>query len=103
MNEVREVTININKAIVEEWGMDVGDPFMPAQSPTVIFLAEDIHDSLREGFVTFPNHGTLVVDRTGIATNTRPDGKRYVYELFPAKFNDKDPYEPLVYVGRWPD
>mgnify|MGYP000322977809 CR=1 FL=1 len=30
-------------------------------------------------------------------------GDTYVWELFPARIDDGRPYEPLLYVGRWPD
>ena len=96
-----EVTIRVRESIIDPWGMPVGNPH--DDPPVVLFMAKDIHLALRQGRVTWPNRCTLAVTRDGFATTTRPDGASRVYELFPARCDDDRPYEPLLYVGRWPD
>jgi hypothetical protein len=98
-----EVTITVDTARVQQWGALIGDPFDRPLPPVLLFIAADIHLALRRGKVTWPNHGTLSVSQAGIARVVTSDGSPFVYELFPARYDDNKPYEPLCYVGRWPD
>lgn len=102
MSGPSEVCVDVESAVVQEWDMVVNDPY-DDPCPVVIFMAEDVHLALRQGLTTWPNRGTLAVTAQGFATSTWPDGRAAVYELFPARFSDERPYEPTIYVGRWPD
>lgn len=103
MTTVTEVTIRTEDATVAEWKTPVGDPFQTPLPPVMLFLAEDIHGALRDGFSAWPGRGFVNVTQAGYAACITRDNGSAVYELFPAKFDDHMPYKPLVYVGRWPD
>lgn len=96
-----EVTIDVEAGTA--WGMPIGDSL--DESPTVaIFLAEDVAVALRDVQVEWPSLDSMTVTPDGFATcYRRRDGRTFVYELFPARFNDNQPYGPVVYIGRWPD
>ncbi|WP_396902476.1 hypothetical protein [Mycolicibacterium sp.] len=101
-----EVNIDITDDFtVREWSRPVNNPddLVPA---VVIFLADGVHAALRNGHDSWTNYRgteTLTVTQSGYATVTLADGRQLVYELFPARINDDEPYNPPVYVGRWPD
>lgn len=97
-----EVTVSCKDATVIEWDMPLGDPFKEPLAPVMLFIARDIHDALRNGRVIWPRGGELQVTPDGYAHCTAYGHGRAVYELFPARFDDL-PYQPAVYVGRWPD
>lgn len=102
-----EVTIDITDDFtVREWSRPVNNPDDPAPA-IVIFLVDSVHAALRNGHDSWTKHcggtETLTVTRSGYATVTQVGGRQLVYELFPARVNDGEPYNPLVYVGRWPD
>lgn len=99
---LQEVNIDCASASVIEWGMSIGSPHDRPLPPVLLFLARDIPEALRDDGLTWPT-GHLSVTRDGFATATYRDGPSYIYELFPARFNDRDPYDPPCYVGRWPD
>lgn len=100
---LREVTIRVDDAFIDPWGLGIGDPHDRPLPPTLIFIAGDVHLALRQGLTVWPSQDTLQVSQDGFATVTTPGYPAAVYELFPAKFDDDKPYEPLVYIGRWPD
>jgi hypothetical protein len=102
---VQEVTIRVEDAFIDPWGLGIGDPPRAggAFPPVLVFIADDVHLALRQGLTTWPNGGTLEVDRAGFAAVTHPGCTPAKYELFPAKFDDDKPYEPLCYIGKWPD
>ena len=101
----REVTFCTQTGVIIEWELLIGnlprhgEPF----PPTLLFMVDDIHLALRQGTITLPRGGTLDVDRAGFATCTAPGAGSAVYELFPTRFDDDEPYRPCGYVGRWPD
>jgi hypothetical protein len=98
-----ELTIDIDTGgTIREWNSEIGSPRDRPVSPVLLFLASDIQLALRQGTTTWPNREALTVTESGYATATQ-DGRAYVYELFPARWSDPLPYEPVVYVGRWPD
>lgn len=98
-----ELTLDVNTATVTEWDMPVFNPFDPAP-PILLFTAADIALALQQHTPTrWPSGDTLEVTPDGYATVTRRGDRPMVYELFPARFNDENPYTPTVYVGRWPD
>ncbi|MDQ2628397.1 MAG: hypothetical protein M3Y90_15565 [Actinomycetota bacterium] len=96
-----EVTIDIDAGTA--WGVPVSDE--RDEHPAVaIFLAEDVAAALRDEQVWWPSLDSMTVTPAGFATvHRRLDNRTLIYELFPARFNNHQPYEPLVYVGRWPD
>lgn len=101
-----EVTIDVTDYFtVREWSRAINNPHDPTPA-VVIFMADSVHAALRNGHDSWIKHGgteTLTVTQSGYATVTLADGRQLVYELFPARINDGEPYNPLVYVGRWPD
>ncbi len=98
-----EVTVSLKDHAVLEWDMDIGDPFHTPLAPCMVFMAYDVADALRDGLKVWPRGGELRVTPDGYATAVVYGGGEAVYELFPARFDDDRPYEPLIYVGRWPD
>lgn len=96
-----EVTIDVETDTA--WGLPLCDSH--DENPIVgIFLAEDVAAALQDGHVHWPSLDSMTVTPDGFATfHRRRDGRTFIYELFPARFNDDSPYEPVVYVGRWPD
>lgn len=99
---MRELTIDLGTSTIREWDAEIGNPHDRPLPPVLLFMAGDIHLALRQGKTTWPNRETLQVTQTGYATATQ-GGHPYVYELFPARFSDDQPYTPAIYVGRWPD
>lgn len=96
-----EVTIDLEAGTA--WGMHLGNHLDESPS-AAIFLAEEVHAALREVEVWWPSLDSMTVTRDGFATVRRHrDGRTFIYELFPARLGDDQPYEPPVYVGRWPD
>lgn len=96
-----EVTIDLDAFTA--LGMRLGN-HLDESPAAAIFLADEVHAALREVEVWFPSLDSMTVTRDGFATvHRRRDGRTFVYELFPARFGDDTPYEPPVYVGRWPD
>lgn len=102
MSRPQEVTLELDTNTVREWDMEVGDPHERPLPPVLLFLARDLPEAL-QGEVVWENGDGMTVTPDGFATTFLRDGGSYVYELFPARFNDDRPYEPLCYVGRWPD
>lgn len=96
-----EVTIDLQSRTITEWGMDIGNPRDQPPPPAMMFCAIDLPQALTNEMV-WPDGNTMTVTPDGFATVTIR-GRSYVYELFPARFNDDRPYEPLLYAGRWPD
>lgn len=96
-----EVTIDASKFTA--WGMPLGTTHDENPVATII-LAEDVAAALRDEQVEWPSLDSMTVTPAGFATvHRRRDGRTFVYELFPARYSDDRPYQPLVYVGRWPD
>lgn len=99
---LNELTVDADIGFrVREWNAEPGDWQTRPMAPVMIFTAAEIAHCLRHGPTTW-DLGTLEVTESGYATATL-DGRDYVYELFPARFGDQWPYEPPIYVGRWPD
>ncbi|PQM51809.1 hypothetical protein C5U48_12850 [Mycolicibacter virginiensis] len=96
-----EVTIDMEAGTA--WGIPIGDG--RDDSPAVvIFHADDVAVALRDEQVHWPSLDSMTVTPAGFATvHRRRDGRMFIFELFPARWGDGDPYQPLVYVGRWPD
>lgn len=96
-----EVTIDIDAGTA--WGMRISDG-RDEHPAVVVFLAEDVAAALRDEQVEWPTLDSMTVTPGGFATvHRRRDDRTFIYELFPARFDDHRPYQPLVYVGRWPD
>jgi len=97
-----EVTIELDTNTVREWGMVIGEPCDRPLPPVLLFVAQDLPEAL-QGEVVWDNGDGMTVTPEGFATAYLREGGSYVYELFPARFDDDRPYEPACYVGRWPD
>lgn len=96
-----EITIDVETGTV--WGIDLGNNHDENPVAT-LFLVEDVAVALRDEQVEWPSLNSMTVTPDGFATVRRyRDGRTFVYELFPARFGTDTPYEPPVYVGRWPD
>lgn len=96
-----EVTVRVEPFEVIEWDMQIGNPFDNPLSPVMLFMAADVREALSEGR-RFWRRGEMEVTQDGFAHCTAYGHGEAVYELFPARFEDR-PYKPVVYVGRWPD
>ena len=102
---MREMVIDTRSGMVYPIDRPVGDPKNWPPDPVILFTAFDVEMALR-GIAVRSNYGPvsdLVVTRDGIATVTGLDGRQFIYELHPARIGDENPYEPLLYVGVWPD
>ena len=97
-----EVTVHGENAEVVEWALSIGNPWDSPLHPVMLFMTSDIHEALRDGRKVWANNGEMQVTRDGYAHCVVYGHGEAVDELFPARFDER-PYEPLVYVGRWPD
>jgi hypothetical protein len=103
--DVNEVVIDAHTGIAHPWNLQVGSGGRWPLTSVVIFLVFDVAHALLHGSTEWPHRGqTLTVTRDGFAMVVGPDGQQFLYELFPARFsNCHHPFEPKIYIGRWPD